>query len=280
MKGGRFSPGQAYVAFSRVKTLQGLHILNFNSKAIKASSDVQNEMTRLNNNLLRPPPQMQFLSLPETYITVCLLNVRSLVAKLADIEQDLYLKAANVVCFCETWLTASQASPKVLDSHVIMRCDRETGDNKGGTIVYASGDIYAKYTCSFTSLAIEVACSTLTLVNATQLQLLVLYRSPGISLQALTTMLNRILDYISSTDKPVLILGDFNDDILSQHTSIIVSLMSDHGFSQLVTKPTTAKGTLIDHVYYNRPTNDIVVEVRDTYYSDHDTIYCSVPLTL
>ena len=88
MKGGRFSPGQAYVAFSRVKTLQGLHILNFNPKAIKASSDVQNEMTRL-DKLLPPEPQLQFLSLPEAYIiTVCLLNVRSLVAKLADIEQD------------------------------------------------------------------------------------------------------------------------------------------------------------------------------------------------
>ena len=38
MKGGRFSPGQAYVAFSRVKTLQGLY--NFSSSAIKKSDKV------------------------------------------------------------------------------------------------------------------------------------------------------------------------------------------------------------------------------------------------
>ena len=59
MKGGHFSPGQAYVAFSRVKILQGL---NFNAKAIKASSDVQNEMTRLNQPL-QSLPQLRHLSL-------------------------------------------------------------------------------------------------------------------------------------------------------------------------------------------------------------------------
>ena len=52
MRGSRFYPGQAYVAFSRIKKLDGLHIVNFNDKAIKASEDVKNEMQTLNENLL------------------------------------------------------------------------------------------------------------------------------------------------------------------------------------------------------------------------------------
>ena len=44
MKGDHFSAGQAYVAFSRVKNLEDLHIINFNPRAIKASQDVKDEM--------------------------------------------------------------------------------------------------------------------------------------------------------------------------------------------------------------------------------------------
>ena len=75
MKGTRFSPGQAYVAFSRVKKLEGLYIVNFNEKAIKASKDVKDEMERLNENLLSPLP---VYTCPHNCITLALLNVRSL----------------------------------------------------------------------------------------------------------------------------------------------------------------------------------------------------------
>ena len=79
--------------------MQGLHILNFNPRAIKASSDVRNEMARLYSKLLPDVPQLQCLSLPDNCVTVALLNVRSIVAKLADIQLDKCLKAANVICF-------------------------------------------------------------------------------------------------------------------------------------------------------------------------------------
>ena len=126
MKDGRFSPGQAYyVAFSRVKTLTGLHIINFNAKSIKKSTDVENEMVRLTSNLLQPMPEM---SSDPSHITIALLNLRCLIAKLPDIT-------AGILCFCETWLNASQPSPVLLDDRIDIRCDTVTCENKGGLLI-------------------------------------------------------------------------------------------------------------------------------------------------
>ena len=46
----------------------------------------------------------------------------------------------------------------------------------------------------------------------------------------------------------------------------------------MVKSPTTDQGTCLDHVYYNGALNGIVVEVADTYYSDHDTVLVSIPV--
>ena len=53
MKGTHFNAGQIYVAVSRVKSLSGLHIVNFNAKAIRKSDLVDDEMTRLRDRLLQ-----------------------------------------------------------------------------------------------------------------------------------------------------------------------------------------------------------------------------------
>lgn len=59
-----------------------------------------------------------------THVAIVLLNIRSIVPKIDDIHADTVLNNADVLCFCETWLSALQSSPVVKANHVVQRCDR------------------------------------------------------------------------------------------------------------------------------------------------------------
>ena len=96
MKGKRFSPGQIYVALSRIKALSGLHIVNFDANAIRKSSLVDDEMSRLRTKLLQSVQPLQCFPCT-SHVTIALLNVRSIGAKLADIKADIELLSADVL---------------------------------------------------------------------------------------------------------------------------------------------------------------------------------------
>ena len=74
-----------------------------------------------------------------------------------------------------------------------------------------------------------------------------------------------LLRDLESYDMPCIVLGDFNEDFLAKADSRLVTLMSQYEFSQLVQTPTTDRGTLIDHVYYNGPSDHVKLQVNDTY---------------
>ena len=207
MKGSRFS---SYVAFSRVKTLAGLHILNFNRKAIKKSTDVDNEMFRLKSNLLQPVHQISF------HVTIALLNVRSILAKLPDIRADNILMSATILCFCETWLKASQLSPMLLDNMIDIRCDRLTCENKGGVLMYVPTEFQPSNIHTFADNGIEAVSACVKLPNAGNIQIAVIYRSPNVPLAILITILTRLLTHVSQCSMPSVILGDFNENLLHQ----------------------------------------------------------------
>ena len=75
----------------------------------------------------------------------------------------------------------------------------------------------------------------------------------------------------------VIITGDFNDNLLDKDNSDLLNCMKEFGFYQYVSKPTTDSGSLLDHMYYNEMRNDITVEVVDTYFSDHDSVFMTIP---
>lgn len=132
------------------------------------------------------------------------------------------------------------------------------------------------HTHRYASNGIEAVSTTVLLAGNTHIQIALLYRSPTSPFQLFTSLFTQVVPNVSLSSLPCVILGDFNEDVLHQTDSRIVSFMSSHGYTQLVNSPTTDRGTLI---FYNGLPSDTIVQVQDMYYSDHDTVYCSIPLT-
>ena len=125
----------------------------------------------------------------------------------------------------------------------------------------------------FTANSIKAVSATIYVPNVGSIQIGVVYRSPSVPQTTLTTVLSRLLTHSSMCNTLCLVLGDFNDDLLHNQNSPTLRLF--------VQSPTTAQGTLMDHVYYRNPffssSSNTTIEVHDTYYSDHDTVYYSMP---
>ena len=113
--------------------------------------------------------------------------------------------------------------------------------------------------------------------SACRMCIMAVYRHPNQPLTAFLPLLNH---YISDLPQIMLtiILGDFNENLLSPSPSPLLQLMSSRRFYQLVQGPTTDSGSLLDHIYCNGAVNDALIDVVDTYYSDHDATYLSLPL--
>ena len=189
------------------------------------------------------------------------------------------MSCASLLCFCETWLSPTQQIPSIHDSHVSLRCDRITPNNKGGVLISADQNLNPHETVTFTNTGVEGVITKLVLPNSQQLQLILLYRSPSIPVDSFVNVLTSLLSRIQVDTIPTIVMGDMNDCLLNKLNSKVNNVMSSSGFTQLVQSPTTDYGSLIDHVYYNGTLDGVIAEVSDTYYSDHDTVFVSIPIS-
>ena len=229
--GNRFNPGQAYVAFSRVKTLQGLRLLNFHPSVIKTSSKVCEEMVRLSSVLIPKVCNLQCHKLCDTHVTFALLNVRCLLNKLPDIMHDVNLKCADVLCLCETWLSPQQDVPQLREGHVTIRSDRSTPNSRGGVLMSINQQFCPGDTLRFSQSGIEGLSTSIVIGSCRNVQLVLIYRSPKASNAMFADVLSRVLKSVAAqSDTPAIVMGDFNDP--NMH-SAISSVMCSNGF-QLV----------------------------------------------
>ena len=141
-----FAAGQAYVALSRVTSLEGLQILNYSSAAIKKDKRVDTEMLQLQQRPITfVPPIIPTLS-QQDFIKISHLNVRGYLDHIDDLKADHVISSADIICFTETHLRKSDTiyqNSQPIKSYVQYRADRVDGVQKGGIIMFVNQQIHS-----------------------------------------------------------------------------------------------------------------------------------------
>ena len=93
-----------------------------------------------------------------------------------------------------------------------------------------------------------------------------------------TPTFHSTLQYVISSSRIDIIIGDFNINYLNEIHSQPLSFMKSLNYTQIVTESTfVSAGSLLDHVYV-RPTSIRILNnsVVSVYYSDHDAVVTSL----
>jgi hypothetical protein len=183
MKGrGRFMPGQAYVAVSRVKTEQGLHLLGFDATAFRVNPSVQKEMARLQQD---PIPLIQPLTeFPhDEWLTIRLLNIRSYLEHLQDLKIDPILNSTDVFCFTETFLKEGQLlreNEQILPETRCFRADKPLSLGRGGGLMTFASTELSPLRFNLEIQGLEYLALAVT-KDTTQVNIVSIYSPPSMS---------------------------------------------------------------------------------------------------
>ncbi|XP_065109326.2 uncharacterized protein [Paramisgurnus dabryanus] len=268
-----FTAGQAYVALSRVRSLDGLIIEDFKDSVIFCNDKIELALKDM------PKLTLEKYSFSKSLGTfrIALLNVQSLKAHLPDVTSHTVLMNADCICLTETWLNVNDQEPQipgfVFKNNPRAKCyDDSTAlftelkhQRGGGVGVYFSENIecniFVPECCNLECLYFVLPCVNLTAA--------LLYRPNSYKTDLFQQQLLHVFNEMEKHPGQKIIMGDFNEDIFTSST--IMKVMGQHGYTQQVQNSTTEKGTLIDHVY-TKDMEGVTFEIVQTYYSYHQAI--------
>ena len=266
---GRFKPGEAYVAFSRVRTLEKLHIINYTQNQIHVSKHVEKEMERLRKNILTQRPSNLFQNVPGG-VKLLHINIGNLKTKIADIKNDDIFQNSDIIALNETHLQQSDTlTPDMIglsQDRFIVHCNHN--NRGGGVALMINTNLNPKHIRMQTILEIVVV----QIGAPKQIIVISVYRphSPPIDV-----FINGMLEVTAQFQNvPICLVGDLNEDVSIASNTHCCTMFKLQGLQQMIKKPTHDCGTIIDHVYVSHTLNTIQTDVTDCYYSDHDFILC------
>ena len=263
-----------YVAFSRVKKLEGLYIVGSFSKEKmrlpkKDESKVSIEMKRLREGAKLKLCFNNFKSLAADDFPIVYLNVNSLIKKLPDIICDRWYMSAKMLVFSET-KTNNREDIVIQNFSTIFRSDHKDR-NTYGVICLARNDVLQEIRL-VSKFEDEGGKLDLVLFQYNgEDYILTGYRSPTYSITDFKRNVGQFLQNVQPCDA-IHVIGDFNIDMYGGQKYIFTAfniqglkgvmdqLESTHGFEYQ-----------IDVVLSNR--NYAEGGSYPTYFSDHFAVY-------
>nr|XP_057929526.1 uncharacterized protein LOC131129730 [Doryrhamphus excisus] len=219
-----FSAGQAYVALSRVTGLTGLIIQDFDAAKIYCNNAIKDAVGRMSPFLSKnvPPQHVQ----PQ--FTIYLMNVQNLTKHASDLAACTQHLQPNCIAVTETWLptacTPSSVTIPGYHFHSQPRCLSYSSSNPalvelqgqqhGGVGMYIADHLHCSVVSApnFNLEVLLVNCSAPSVLIA------VVYRPPSYPMALFQGHLGTLLDWLHQKYTSVVVLGDFNENLLKSST--------------------------------------------------------------
>lgn len=213
---GRSQPHIHYVACSRVKTLDGLFLKNFNAKKITVNSKVVQEMTRLRQTSTTNK-QSENQSHKTESIKIVYINAQSLHKHIKDVRKDYRLEEAEFLVCAETRLKPSDSDASItLDSFSsIFRNDELTSSSQRpahGMAIYTKPNIVVHNVIE-NKHAMETVVSKVYKTEGECLlyNIVSVYFYPNTARESIKKHIKSVIEMHQLSITPAIILGDFKN---------------------------------------------------------------------
>ena len=274
---GRTQTGIHYVAMSRVREFEKLHLLNYDPKKVKASEEVKIEMDRLRQQSC--PSTVKNIYDVNARLKIAYINAQSLYRHKMDVEHDFNLSNADVLFCSETRFQESDTKllTEISGMHSFRNDAVKTGTQRPpyGIVVYYKAHLIQQPPTTANMNGVEILVCPVKRGSDDSIKVMAVYKPPAVPLHCL---LNSLYSAIRNhcADGQLIIMGDFNVDIYGSTSDYkqLEEFMSNMGLQQYIKEMTTDMRTAIDHIYSN--VESIMCGVSETYYSFHKSIWVAL----
>jgi len=231
-----------------------------------------------------------YLHLATSY-QLCFLNTRSLRKHIDCIRNDHFLKACDLLMFCETRTSPTDHHDfyhiDEFNSRLFHSVSKNVNRSHYGLALYSKQPIsYTEqpFTLSVQSSHKTAECFFTVVAIHAQLVLTLacVYRRPNTDLTHFHQTMSQLLSELSrvecddpSVEQHTLIIGDFNLDWFDQSTRAYMS-QTFPSYRQLVSDVSTDYGSILDHVYTTLPENMVQCFTTESYFTDHKPVIVSL----